>query len=123
MRYLYEGHLGRHFVTDAPLSFNDTYCDECGDYDSLVGNFSSVKEFWELIRCDCDTDGNGGYSLQYIYPFMLSTFENMENKARYEGEDSWTNEICSNSDEEILNYIVEAIEEEKINKGMGEGND
>lgn len=116
MRYLYEGHLGRYFVTDKPLSFDDAYCDECGDYDSLVGEFSSIKEFWNLIKDDCDTDGNGGYSLQYVYPLMLSTFDDMESKARYDGKNSWVDEICSNTDEEILKHITEAIEKESTER-------
>lgn len=123
MRYLYENHLGGIFVSDELIPYKDLYCEECGDSDWFIGTFESLEEFWDLVQYDCDVDGNGGYSLQYIYPFMLLTFDGMESKARYDGKNSWVDEICSNTDEEILKYIAEAIEEEETSKGKDTGND
>lgn len=40
--YIYESHLGEYYATDEELDYEDTYCETCGDSDSLV--FIGTKE-------------------------------------------------------------------------------
>ena len=47
--YCYESHLGGIYWTEEKLSFEDTYCDECGDSDWLLGYASNKKEALKLI--------------------------------------------------------------------------
>ncbi|MBT0903776.1 hypothetical protein KJR36_03610 [Streptococcus infantarius subsp. infantarius] len=42
--YLYEGHLGSAYFMKSKLSYNETYCDSCGDSDI----FLEVSDFDEL---------------------------------------------------------------------------
>ena len=74
MKYLYESHLGGIYVTDKKLSSKSLYCEQCGDSDWFLGTFETIKDFWELIGDECDIEGNGGWSLQYIYPMMVDLF-------------------------------------------------
>ena len=53
--YLVEGHLGGDYikkVTDDPYQEDDIQeiCDECGDNDWIVGEFSTYEEGINLIR-------------------------------------------------------------------------
>lgn len=49
MHYLYEGHLGGVYWTDREQSFEETYCDECGDSDWLLGSAKNKEEALKLI--------------------------------------------------------------------------
>lgn len=104
MKYLYESHLGGLYTSDKQLGFRDVYCETCGDVDIYIGSFETVCDFWNLIKDDCSIDGDGGWSLQYIYPFMIREFdliEEMEFLRYYDGCAC----SCGNRDEEILERI------------------
>lgn len=48
--YLYESHLnGTIFTSKEPLDWDEMYCEECGDSDTEIGDFTSFKEFYESI--------------------------------------------------------------------------
>lgn len=110
MKYLYESHLGGLYITDTPRDRNSLYCEQCGDSDWLIGRFETVKDFWSLIEGDCDINGCGGWSLQYIYPMMIDTFD-LDNFAIYEDGYDRDRGFCCNSDAEILARIEELIKE------------
>ena len=101
MRYLYEGHLGNLFSTPYELDYEDCYCDECGDSDYLIGSYETIEEFWNLIENDCDLDGHGGWSLQYVFPLMASEFNLLD---RFE----MNGEFCGDLPED---EIIERIEQ------------
>ena len=58
--YIYEGHMGGLFVSDEILSYEETYCETCGDSDWLVGYADTREEAWALLKDDTDINGSGG---------------------------------------------------------------
>ncbi|MFA7157649.1 MAG: hypothetical protein WC123_08205 [Bacilli bacterium] len=48
--YIYESHLGGLFTTKEKLSFEDLYCEQCGDWDQLLGRANTKDEFSKLIN-------------------------------------------------------------------------
>ena len=112
MKYLYEGHLGDIYITSHPLDHKSLYCEQCGDSDWLVGPFETIEDFWSLIKDDCDIDGCGGWSLQYIYPMMVKMF-NLPDVVEYRDDDEKSQGFCCHSDKEIVARIEELIKESK----------
>ena len=112
MKYLYDSHLGGLYSTDHELSMLALYCDQCGDSDDKIGQFESIADFWSLIKDKCDIDGCGGWTLQYIYPYMISEFD-LPDDAEYESYYEKDCGFCCNSEEWILNRINELIKENK----------
>ena len=108
MKYLYESHLGGLYTSDELLGFRDVYCETCGDIDTYIGSFETIYDFWRLIKDGCDIDGNGGWSLQYIYPFMIREFDLLDELTRIKYHDSAAG-FCCNSDAEILERIEKEI--------------
>lgn len=47
--YLYESHLGGVYWTTEQQSFEDLYCEECGDSNWLMGTFETMEELKELL--------------------------------------------------------------------------
>ena len=72
--YLYESHLGSLYLTDYEKSFEDLYCEQCGDYDRLVGEFNSAIDALIYMANDINIDGSGGWDLRYVLK-ELSIFE------------------------------------------------
>lgn len=107
MKYLYEDHMGGIYFTERPLNSNELYCKQCGDSDWPIGSFETIKDFWSLIKDNCDIDGCGGWSLQYIYPFIVNAFDLPD---VVECDDYG---ICSHSDAEIITKIEELIKEKE----------
>ena len=110
MKYLYEDHLGGAYITDTELDDDRLYCEQCGDSDWPIGSFETMKDFWELIKDECDIDGCGGWSLQYFYPLMVEIF-NLPDVVEYENDYDREQGICSHSDAEIVARIEELIKE------------
>ena len=110
MKYLYEGHLGDIYITDEQLDYDSLYCEQCGDSDWLIGTFETIKDFWELIKDECDIDGCGGWSLQYLYPMIVGLF-NLPDVVEYENDYERDRGICYHSDAEIIARIEELIKE------------
>ena len=92
MKYLYESHLGDIFITDDKLDHHSLYCKQCKD--------------------ECNIDGCGGWSLRYVYPIMIDTFD-LPDDAEYENDYDRDCGFCCNSEEEILARILELIKENK----------
>jgi len=48
--FYYESHLyGNFFSSENELEYKDLYCEECGDSDSLIGEFESDEECQEYL--------------------------------------------------------------------------
>lgn len=59
MVYLYESHVGGLYINEECLNFENLYCEECGDSDNLLGSFETLKEFWDLVKDECNINGSG----------------------------------------------------------------
>jgi len=63
--FIYENHMGGLFTSDEYLE--DTYCETCGDSDSLIGEVNSKEDFLEMWKgyyfADC-------YSPDYVEEFI-----------------------------------------------------
>lgn len=70
--YLYESHLGGIYTTGCELSFDDLYCEECGDSDWPLGEAESAAEAWDILKPMTELNGEGGYLLSYIFPIVMS---------------------------------------------------
>ncbi|VYT08167.1 Uncharacterised protein [uncultured Clostridium sp.] len=68
--YIYESHMGGLFVSDEVLSYEQTYCETCGDSDYLIGYAETREEAWNLLKDDTDIDGSGGWGYDYVQEFL-----------------------------------------------------
>ena len=50
MKYVYESHMGGIYLSDDYLSVEETYCDQCGDYDYLLGQGETLEELWNVLK-------------------------------------------------------------------------
>lgn len=73
--YIYENHLGGLYAADELIDDEQLYCEECGDFDTLVGYAETREAAWELLKDDCDIDGSGGWEQEYIQHFLDENFE------------------------------------------------
>lgn len=73
--YIYEGHMGGLFVSDEILSYEETYCETCGDSDWLVGYAETRDEAWELLKDDTDINGSGGWDYNYVKNFIEGNWD------------------------------------------------
>ena len=48
--YIYKNHMGGLYATDEVLSYEETYCETCGDSDTLIGSADSADEAWHFSR-------------------------------------------------------------------------
>lgn len=69
--YIYEGHMGGLFVTDEPLSYEECYCETCGDSDWLIGEADTKEEALELLK---DEDGSIPWTDDYVQEFLNKNF-------------------------------------------------
>ena len=110
-KYLYESHMGGLYTSDDMMDCDELYCEQCGDSDWFVGSFDGVKEFWDLVKEDCDIDGSVGWSLQYIYPIMVSEFD-LPDEVEYADDYERDCGLCDYSDLQILEKINHWIRDE-----------
>lgn len=69
--YIYQDHLyGGLFTNERDLSFDELYCEECGDCDWFLGEASNRQEAWGVLEELTDTDGQGGLHLEYVKKFI-----------------------------------------------------
>lgn len=68
--YIYEGHMGGLYISDDPLEYEDLYCEECGDFDWLIGYATTRDEAWNLLKDNVDINGSGGWDYEYIQTFL-----------------------------------------------------
>lgn len=73
--YIYEGHMGGLFVSDEILSYEETYCETCGDSDWLVGYADTRKEAWALLKDDTDINGSGEWDYNYVRSFIEGNWD------------------------------------------------
>lgn len=69
--YIYENHMGGLFTSDRELSYEECYCETCGDSDWLIGEADTREEVLELLR---DEDGEIPYTDEYMEEFLKGHF-------------------------------------------------
>lgn len=119
MSYLYEGHMGGLYITEDYLGPDCLRCSVCGDSDWLLGEYETISDFWNLIEDQCDINGSGGYSLQYVYPIMVRKFE-LPDLIEYDDAQEQLLGFCNTSDEDIINRIEELIGRKVVSAYEGE---
>ena len=72
--FIYEGHMGSLFVTEEPLSYEECYCETCGDSDWMIGEADTREEAWNLLKDDTDINGSGGWDYEYVKQFLNDNF-------------------------------------------------
>ena len=72
--YIYEGHLGGLYTTEEPLEYEDLYCEECEDSDTLIGYAETKEEAWNVLKEDTDINGSGGWNYNYVKDFISSNW-------------------------------------------------
>ena len=100
--------MGGLFISDDYLDFEEIYCEQCGDSDMLLGTFETINDFWNLIEDECDIDGSGGYSLQYVYPILVGEFE-LSDLVEYDNDYEESCGFCNAKESDIINRIEELI--------------
>lgn len=68
--YIYQSHMGGLFVSDDELDYEQTYCEECGDSDFLLGYAETREEAWNLLKDDTNINGSGGWDYGYVQEFL-----------------------------------------------------
>lgn len=66
--YIYESHMGGYYVSDEFLRYEELYCEECGDSDTLIGFAESKEDALEILRSEGTCDEN------YIKEFVNTNF-------------------------------------------------
>ena len=108
MKYLYDSHMGGLYTSDEELDYDHLYCETCGDSDMLLGSFTTIQDFWNLIKDECNINGSGGYILQYVYPILVSEFD-LPDDVQYENDYERDCGFCCNDEREILARIEELV--------------
>lgn len=111
MKYLYDSHMGGIYTSDELYDYNSLYCETCGDYDEVLGGFTTIQDFWDLIKGRCSINGSGGYSLQYIYPIIVEEFD-LPDDVKYKDDYEREYGYCCNSEDEILSRIEELLKDD-----------
>lgn len=68
--YIYKSHLGSLYTSDSELSLDEVYCEQCGDYDWLIGYAATRSEAWDLLKDDVDINYCGGWDFSYVQDFL-----------------------------------------------------
>lgn len=68
--YIYQSHMGGLFVSGDILDYEQTYCEECGDSDFLIGYAETREEAWNFLKDDTDINGSGGLDYEYVQEFL-----------------------------------------------------
>ena len=59
--------MGGLYTSDESLDYEDLYCEECGDSDSLIGYAETREKAWDLLKDDTDIDGRDGFDVVQKY--------------------------------------------------------
>ena len=86
--YFYESHLGGIYTSNTKYSYDDLYCEECGDSDDYLGKYDSWEDFIK------DIDPNNFYfSIDYLSEESGLTVEKiLELNPKLAELDNWEDE-------------------------------
>ncbi len=75
MKWLYEGHMGNLFLSHKPLSWEECYCETCGDSDRELGTVTIAEDVLRLMADDIAAlPEDGGWDMDYIMEFLRDHF-------------------------------------------------
>lgn len=75
MTYIYESHMGGIYATSYALDYEERYCDQCGDCDSLIGEAETVGELL-IVLSNCIM---GSYvSIEYMQEWVMEHFPDLD---------------------------------------------
>ena len=66
--------MGSLYTSDEPLSYEELYCETCGDSDWLIGHADTREEAWDLLKDDTNINGSGGWDYEYVQEFLNGNF-------------------------------------------------
>lgn len=66
--YIYEGHMGNLYYTKEMQE--DTYCEQCGDFDWLKGIAQCKEDVYKLFDGEINIHGSGGWDKEYFDEFV-----------------------------------------------------
>lgn len=78
--YLYESCTGL-YLSDEQLSYDETYCEQCGSSDWEIGYFENAIEALIHIADDIDVEYSGGWNIDYVLE-VLSEFDDCPTKEK-----------------------------------------
>ena len=61
MIYIYESCVGYPFLSNHELSYEERYCEQCGDTQSLIGTVKTEEEANEFIKSYFDVEEDDDY--------------------------------------------------------------
>lgn len=99
--WFYESHLGGIYTTDRELSFDELYCEDCGDCDSCLGNYDSWKDFIKGINPEYFY-----YSANYVSEMSGISLDDMDKINPYFVRN------CSIASDKYRRYTKEVPEDE-----------
>lgn len=102
--YLYESHLGGLYTSNEQYKYDYLYCDFCGDFDTYLGEFKTIKEFWNLVK-------NTIYDIHYLFTYAIRVFE-LPDILMYKDEHHRFACECCNSTQYINNRMTELLGED-----------
>lgn len=73
--YIYESHMGDLFTSGLELSWEECYCETCGDSDKYIGYADTRKAAWDLLKDDTNINGSGGWDYDYVQEFINASWD------------------------------------------------
>lgn len=70
MVYIYENHLGGLYVETEEIDYDNLYCEQCGDSDSLLFESNDIYEIAEFLKDKTDIFNTGGYRYEHTLDIM-----------------------------------------------------
>lgn len=74
--FIYDSHIGDFYVSTKELSQKQLFCEQCGDWDSYIGEANTREEAWALLKSNTDINGSGGWCYEYVQEFLDENFGN-----------------------------------------------
>lgn len=73
--YIYESHMGGLYTSDEELDNDFLRCDQCGDWDWLIGFANTKEEAWSLLKVYYELDDDDD---EYIQEFINENWSDKE---------------------------------------------
>lgn len=73
--WVYELHMGGLRTSDTPITYEDLYCEQCGDSDWEIGEFDTLADFLRYWADNIYVDNSdGGYPLEDVLDDVAESF-------------------------------------------------
>ena len=76
--YAYESHMGGIYFSQSEYDVDDLYCEQCGDYDWLIGEADNAKDMVAKLADYLVVEPyDGGYDLSEVLEDMNKYFDDI----------------------------------------------